>query len=879
MLDYLLAQLIQWSKPVLPDSLAVNRSVVSATQGLAAQGSVDGLQGGRFVPWDQRFGLIPPAMAASVKLQPFGQGFGLSTVNLPDLTLSSDTGQLLASTEATLPDSPLVIGYLGLDRAQALAEQAPELQVSHAFTVKPNIIGLFIEDGKVLRGKQMPYQPQPEDRVNKNNWVKRGDQFIGYLVDPDKTIIRTVDQRLGKPLNPEWAGKPASYRITSEDDSRYADGVQPEAVFRKSKPMTMAETGRNTQDWLLRHTLYLQLDQPLTPGKQYQVEFEGGSMPAVSFVYDPLSLRSEAVQVSHVGFAPDNPTKVAFLSAWMGDGGPLSYEEGMPFYVVDDATNRVVFEGATALSKKAGEPEDKRDRNYTGTDVYLLDFSDFTTPGRYRVAVDGVGSSFPFEIQPEVWESAFYVSVRGLLHQRSGIELGPPYTDYKRPRPFHPDDGVKVYQSTVPLMETSMGLNREVRVFDALLETRTEELVPEAWGGWFDAGDWDRRIQHLEVSRLLLELALLYPDYFAQVNLNLPESDNALPDVVDEALWGLDLFKRLQLPNGGIRGGVESAAHPNPYEASWQESLPIMVYGPDVWSSYMYAGVAARAAYVLQAQDPTLATSYRDSAQKAMEWAEAAWEQGQGHTYEEVANQRNLAAAELYRLTGDDKWHQLFLATTVFTDPKAETASHKSHDQRDAAFVYVQTQQPEVDQSIRANAQAAILREADSQQAAIANTGFRWNKHPNAPMGWGSALGSLKLTELLRAYTLTGQEDYLQSAILAAQFALGANPDNTVYTTGLGHRSPQDPLIVDTRATGQSPPAGITIYGPLDILWQKDFWALNLFKDVTYPDPWSWPTVESYFDIYKYIPVSEYTVMQTIAPTAYGLGFLAAEQE
>ncbi len=37
--------------------------------------------------------------------------------------------------------------------------------------------------------------------------------------------------------------------------------------------------------------------------------------------------------------------------------------------------------------------------------------------------------------------------------------------------------------------------------------------------------------------------------------------------------------------------------------------------------------------------------------------------------------------------------------------------------------------------------------------------------------------------------------------------------------------------------------------------------------------------MESYFDNYLYVPVSEFTVMQTIGPTAYSLGFLAAEQE
>jgi endoglucanase len=37
--------------------------------------------------------------------------------------------------------------------------------------------------------------------------------------------------------------------------------------------------------------------------------------------------------------------------------------------------------------------------------------------------------------------------MKELLHHRSGIEWGPPFTDYKRPRNLHPADGAKVFAS------------------------------------------------------------------------------------------------------------------------------------------------------------------------------------------------------------------------------------------------------------------------------------------------------------------------------------------------------------------------------------------------------------------------------------------------
>ena len=102
---------------------------------------------------------------------------------------------------------------------------------------------------------------------------------------------------------------------------------------------------------------------------------------------DPARLRSEAIHVSQVGFRPDDPAKIAFLSCWMGNGGGVKYEPGLEFTLIDEATRAVVFRGRTVLSKPASQKdEDAYGKNYNGTDVHAMDFSSFTKPGRYRVS-------------------------------------------------------------------------------------------------------------------------------------------------------------------------------------------------------------------------------------------------------------------------------------------------------------------------------------------------------------------------------------------------------------------------------------------------------------------------------------------------------------
>ena len=97
------------------------------------------------------------------------------------------------------------------------------------------------------------------------------------------------------------------------------------------------------------------------------------------------------------------------------------------FELLDEATGNSLHEGTVCLGFAADRPEKlKTEKNQTQTNVYFLDFADFTKPGTYRVFVPGIGTSYPFRIGEDVWTEAMKVSMKGFLTHRSGIELGPP---------------------------------------------------------------------------------------------------------------------------------------------------------------------------------------------------------------------------------------------------------------------------------------------------------------------------------------------------------------------------------------------------------------------------------------------------------------------
>ncbi|MEM6450050.1 MAG: glycoside hydrolase family 9 protein [Cyanobacteria bacterium P01_D01_bin.105] len=576
-----------------------------------------------------------------------------------------------------------------LASVDVLFDETP--RASRVYAVSPKILAIEVPAPRVNLGQQQPYIAQAGDVLNTSNGrthVERGGIIIGALVGADQNTLYTYDKVEYTGFKLAAADSPASYLISSSGDRNYSVPALPTIVFRKTKPSAFAETAPDTPrqqergygnwQWPVKHTLYLTLPSPMEPGTRYEVTFPGLGLASTDYEYQPKRDRTEAIHVSHVGFRPDDPLKVGYLSTWMGNGGALDFPEGLPFQLINNQSQAPVYRGTAQKVRAEQQSEDPRGQDYTLTEVHRLDFSDFSQTGSYRLCVDTIGCSFPFEISSSVWQEAFFTAVRGFYHQRSGIAIGEPFTNFTRQRAFHPDDGVSVYQSNASLLEVDMGLGT-ASTFEQLLATKTEEIVPNAWGGYFDAGDWDRRAHHLAIPRGLLELHNLFPEHFQQVNLNLPESANSLPDIVDEALWTIDFFRRLQTPEGGVRGGIESADHPQHGETSWQESLPVMAYAPDVWTSYLYAGVAARAAHTLKRYDAQLAQTYEDSALQAMAYAETNYPEYVAANYpgelqHYVEDERNLAALELYRLTGNARWHNLFLATTIFSQANVDAS-------------------------------------------------------------------------------------------------------------------------------------------------------------------------------------------------------------
>src|SRR5690242_20512892 len=112
--------------------------------------------------------------------------------------------------------------------------------------------------------------------------------------------------------------------------------------------------------------------------------------------------------------------------------------------------------------------------------------------------------------------------------------------------------------------------------------------------------------------RYLLTLAERFPLLFDTLELDVPdESNNAVPDVIEQALWNVDYYMTTQRSDGAVRGGFDSKAHPQYGDLSFANSMTWFCYRPDPWSTFIFASGAAFASLAIAPYDSARADRYR----------------------------------------------------------------------------------------------------------------------------------------------------------------------------------------------------------------------------------------------------------------------------
>lgn len=711
----------------------------------------------------------------------------------------------------------------------------------------------------------------------------------GYLQGQNTSITHEF------PLDIAKASLLESYKVFSPDDPEFAAGISPLKISRKTKGKDFSNdcnwvNNVCDNDYINEHFIYLHLPFQLKQGLTYEIELDqlADNFNRDSFIFDFTKNRSEAVHANQIGFKTSAPVKYAYLSHWMGDGGPLDLDNyaGSSFYLIDQGSGERVFQGN--IQKRldldnAGYIDLQRTPQQgflSMSDVWECDFSEFKVSGEYVIAVDGIGSSYPFRLDEDIYREPYYHAIRQLYHQRSGIPLDRSHTEWTRPRNLHPDDRQVRFQYTtsrwMDWLSTSPENGRKEDVYAKVLP----DYHLETWGWYMDAGDWDGYYNHLKIPRFLMTAFELSPENFTDGELNIPESGNGIPDILDEARFLIDYLDRTRGPKGGIAG---ARIHPD-FETktvsnipSWEDVRVWTISGEDHVTTFTFSGLAAQLAFcygMLEMEEQSI--EMMEKALQAYEWATENFDPAVDNHH----NSRMYAAAWLYKLTGDKTYEETYIG-----DFKKPSNRRYSDDNRDfAIWAYLTNTNEDIDPSARESSLNFAAQNTINDYVMTAeNRSFRVGFGPNFRTFLGQATTPLVFPALV-LYHITGDERYYKAALTSADYVLGGNPLDMTWMVGFGHQSPLQILHLDTwlHPDGRQEfipgtiPYGPTSYGdgwpPKNGPWSSDFaW------DRIYPNRTQWPLHEGFFNNRYAVPTNEYTVHQTSAPAAAVFALLSSK--
>jgi len=553
----------------------------------------------------------------------------------------------------------------------------------------------------------------------------------------------------------------------------------------------------------------------------------GGSPPGDGST-GPLPPVDLHLVVDQFGYRTGSEKIAVIRNPKSGFDASSSFLPGATYSLVNVATGARVY--STAPSAWNGGAVD----GSSGDQAWWFDFSRVADPGDYYVLdVDKNVRSAVFSISDGVYRDVLKQAVRTFFYQRVGQAK-----DAK-------DAGAEWADGASHLGPLQ---DHHARLYSDQSNAATEK---DLWGGWYDAGDYNKYTSWTAAYVLRLLRAYAENPTAWGDDYGIPESGNGVADVVDEARWGIDFLARMQESDGSVLSIVGEAGASPPSAATG----PSLYGSANTSATLSTAAAFAYASKVLRSLGkPELvanADALLNQAKRAWVWADAhpavifknndaaSGSQGLGAGQQETDDYGRLtmklnAAAHLFEVTGDPAYRTFFDASFTMT-----------HMLQNGGFVYpfeAETQETLLDYTRMAGATAAV---ADAIRAAYRNgidgndnlKAFRSNADPYLgylkDYTWGSnAIKSNQgsvfydvitygLDPALNAEAERAAERYLHylhgvnpfaMVYLSNMYAHGAeNSVNEFYHTWFADKSP----LWDRVGTSQhGPPPGFLTGGP-----------------------------------------------------------------
>lgn len=496
----------------------------------------------------------------------------------------------------------------------------------------------------------------------------------------------------------------------------------------------------------------------------------------------------DVIRVNQVGYYP-NQQKVAVIEDSIAAN---------TFSLVSEA-GKTVWEGEAV--RQATSP-------WSGKNRTIIDFSSVTTPGTYTLHAG------PYTQQVIIANNAISdvakAGMKAFYLQRTGMDIEEQYAGvYARPA-AHPDTVVLIHPT-------------------AASKTRPAGTVISSPYGWYDAGDFNKYIVNSGFTiGMMFDAYQQAPEYYNAMELNIPESQNATPDFLDEIMYNLKWMLTMQDP---ADGGVYHKLTTPSFEAfimPIEAKQPRYVVQKGTCASLDFAATMAQAARIYKdyADYEGFSATALKAAEEAYKWAvknpTVMYDQDKNNQQYEPkvftgtygdwngTDEFFWAASELYITTGNEAYLQdaKKYAPQQFILPVWGDISGLG------TFAWFNAENEEMCELLK----PSFLAYCDAQLESVATScfnspfgnvpaDFHWASIPEGCAGMGVCL--------MYAYKLTGDEKYLQGALQNVDYMLGRNAVGYCFVTGFGTRPVAHPHQRLSSADGiEAPLPGFLSGGP-----------------------------------------------------------------
>lgn len=463
-----------------------------------------------------------------------------------------------------------------------------------------------------------------------------------------------------------------------------------------------------------------------------------------------------------------------------------------------------------------GQLSDERQSANSSLKTRIADFSSFQSPGNYFLSVPGIGNSYPFKIDRKIHYSVGVASLKGYYYQRVSMPLDESYAGkWKRPA-GHADTEILIHPSAVSPMRPA----------------GTKISSP---GGWYDAGDYNKYIVNSGITMgTLLSAYEDFASYFDTLRINIPESNDAIPDILNEILYNLRWMLTMQDPyDGGVYNKCTNAAFDGMVMPG-VTTAPRYVVQKGTAASLDFAAVMARSARILQKfkkQLPGLADTCRTAAMAAWMWSKnnpaLMYAQGVinnqyepkittgGYGDRDMKDEWFWAAAELFILT-KDKQYQTIVVERISDSMQLPTWGNV----RMLGFYTLIRHEKELPSEFATDIQHTkdrLVTFADRYLQAAKENAFQTAMgQSRRDFNWGSNSNAANQGVLLmNVYLITKDKKYLDHALANLDYLMGRNATGYCFVTGIGSKSPMHPHHRPSVADGIAEPVpGLLVGGP-----------------------------------------------------------------